>query len=139
MNVGPESRRRARRGVLLCAVVLLVSQASGAAKEKITFTPKGDERHTAKKADCVIDVFPDERPEGPLTEIGWVNYHDERHRMSDAELKVEVALPKMKAAACKAGGEALVDVKVTEIRRLEFAIFNVRATLVRRPVDSGRP
>ena len=40
-------------------------------------------------------------------------------------------MPKIKARACKAGADALIDVRVTEVRRLEFAMFNVRAVAVR--------
>ena len=44
---------------------------------------------------------------------------------------LEVVMPKIKANACKAGGDALIDIGVTEVRRLAFAMFNVRATVVR--------
>jgi hypothetical protein len=38
---------------------------------------------------------------------------------------------KIKARACKIGGDALIGIRVTEVRRLEFAMFNVSATVVR--------
>jgi hypothetical protein len=46
-------------------------------------------------------------------------------------LKLEVVLPAIKARACKLGADGLMDIRVTEVRRLEFAMFNVRATVIR--------
>jgi hypothetical protein len=37
----------------------------------------------------------------------------------------------MKARVCQAGADALINIRVTEVRRLEFAMFNVSATAVR--------
>ena len=113
----------------VCAIVF--TPGPGYADEKITFTPKENRQYQAKPEGCAIEVFADAKPEQPYVEIGVVNYHDERHRTNAGSLKIEVAMPKIKARACKAGGDALIDVRVTEVRRLEFAMFNVRASVVR--------
>jgi hypothetical protein len=116
----------------LCIWSVLFLSGLGYAKEKITFTPKeGVEKHEAKPASCDIQVFKDSKPDQEYVELGIINYHDERHRAKDGALKLEVAMPKIKALACKVGGDALIDIRVTEVRRLEFAMFNVRATVVR--------
>ena len=116
----------------LCICAMLFSSHPGYAKEKITFTPKdGAAQHDAKPESCEIQVFKDSKPDQEYVELGIINYHDERHRANSGSLKLEVAMPKIKALACKVGGDALVDVRVTEVRRLEFAMFNVRATVVR--------
>lgn len=112
------------------SVVLLLTGAVYAA-EKITFTPKGPDTYPAKPATCEIETFQDAKPERSYIQIGVLNYHDERHRTKDGSLKLEVALPKMKARACTAGGDALMDIRVTEVRRLEWAMFNVRAIVIR--------
>ncbi len=117
---------------LLCICSVLFSSVESFAKEKITFTPKeGSGQHEAKPASCEIQVFKDSKPDQEYVELGIINYHDERHRAASGSLKLEVALPKIKALACKVGGDALIDIRVTEVRRLEFAMFNVRATVVR--------
>ena len=67
----------------------------------------------------------------PFVDLGFVNYHDERHRAKDGSLKLELAMPKIKARACRAGADALIDIRVTEVRRLEFTMFNVRAVAIR--------
>ena len=110
--------------MMVCSSLIL-------AKEKITFTPKDKDRHESKAASCEIQIFQDAKPVRAFTEIGVLNYHDEAHRAKDGALKLDVALPKMKASACKAGADALIDIRVTEVRRLEFAMFNVRAVAVR--------
>jgi hypothetical protein len=115
----------------LCICSLLFASLPGYAKEKITYTPKGSGQHEAKPASCEIQVFKDSKPDQTYVELGIINYHDERHRANSGSLKVEVAMPKIKALACKVGGDALIDIRVTEVRRLEFAMFNVRATVVR--------
>ena len=113
------------------AVASFAATEPSDAKEKITFLAKDATRYAARKADCAIEVFSDTKPAQPYTDIGIINYHDERHRMKDGALKVERVIPKLKPLACKSGGDAIIDVKVTEVRRLEFAMFNVQATLVR--------
>jgi hypothetical protein len=114
----------------ICSVVFPSDQSY--AKEKITFTPKkGAGHYEAKPASCEVQVFKDSKPEQEYVDLGVINYHDERHRLSDKSLNLEVAMPKIKALACKVGGDALIDIRVTEVRRLEFAMFNVRATVVR--------
>jgi hypothetical protein len=117
---------------ILCICSVMSSGARSYAKEKITFTPKkGAGHYEAKPASCEIQVFKDSKPDQEYVDLGVVNYHDERHRLHDKSLNLEVAMPKIKAFACKAGGDALIDIRVTEVRRLEFAMFNVRATVVR--------
>jgi hypothetical protein len=114
----------------ICSVVFPSDQSY--AKEKITFIPKkGAANYEAKPASCEIQVFKDSKPDQAYVDLGVINYHDERHRLNDKSLNLEVALPKIKAATCKVGGDALIDIRVTEVRRLEFAMFNVRATVVR--------
>jgi hypothetical protein len=115
--------------VCLCSV--LFSSSPGYAREKITFTPKQESSHQAKPESCEIQVFKDSKPDQAFTELGVINYHDERHRLKAGLLKLEVAMPKIKARACRLGADALIDIRVTEVRRLETAMFNVRATLVR--------
>ena len=116
----------------VCICLVLFSSGPAYAKEKITFTPKeGSGQHEAKPESCEIQVFKDSKPDQEYVELGIINYHDERHRAASGSLKLDVALPKIKALACKVGGDALIDVRVTEVRRLEFAMFNVRATVVK--------
>jgi len=118
----------------LCICSVLFSSHPCYAKEKITFTPKeGSVQREPKPDSCEIQVFKDSKPEREYVDLGIINYHDERHRANSGALKLEVAMPKIKALACKVGGDALIDVRVTEVRRLEFAMFNVRATVVRFP------
>jgi hypothetical protein len=116
--------------LLFCSIAL--PSAPSYAKEKIKFTPKKEAgQYEAKPASCEIQVFKDSKPDQEYADLGVINYHDERHRLNDKSLNLEVAIPKIKALACKVGGDALIDIKVTEVRRLEFAMFNVRATVVR--------
>ncbi len=115
----------------LCICPVLFSSRPGYAKEKITFTPKESGQYEAKPASCEIQVFSDSKPDQAYVDLGIINYHDERHRSNAGSLKLEVVMPKIKALACKVGGDALIDIRVTEVRRLEFAMFNVRATVVR--------
>src|ERR1041384_4724662 len=118
--------------ILLCICLMLFSPPRGLAKEKITYTPKeGAGQHEAKPESCDIQVFNDTKPDQAYVELGIINYHDERHRANSGALKLDVALPKIKALACKVGGDALIDIIVTEVRHLEFAMFNVRATVVK--------
>ena len=118
--------------VFLCICSVLFLSQPGDAREKITYTPKdGAGQHEAKPESCEIRVFNDSKPDQAYVELGIINYHDERHRANSGSLKLDVAMPKIKALACKVGGDALVDIRVTEVRRLEFAMFNVRATVVK--------
>lgn len=118
--------------VFLCICSMLFASAQAHAKEKITLIPKkGVDQYPAKPPSCDIQVFNDSKPEREYVELAVINYHNEAHRLNSGSLKLEVALPKMKALACKVGGDALIDIRVTEVRRLEFAMFNVRATVVR--------
>ena len=116
--------------VLLCICSVLFSSRPAYAKEKITFTPKEAGQHQAKQASCEIRVFQDSKPDQAYVDLGIINFHDERHRSKAGSLKLEVVMPKIKASACKVGADALIDIRVTEVRRLEFAMFNVRATVV---------
>lgn len=115
--------------LVCCATVM--AAASGAAKEKITFIPKQDHPQPAKPESCEMRVFAEGKPDRPFVDLGFVNYHDERHRAKDGSLKLELAMPKIKARACRAGADALIDIRVTEVRRLEFTMFNVRAAAIR--------
>ena len=121
--------------VVLSACAVLVWSGAGHAREKITFTPKGSAQQPAKPASCEIQVFQDATPEQEYIDLGIINYHDERHRSKSGALKLEVVLPKIRAHACKAGADALIDIRVTEVRRLEFTMFNVRASAVKFVVD----
>jgi hypothetical protein len=122
-------KRQAQLFLLCCSV--LFSSHQGYAKEKITFTPKETGQQQAKPASCEIEVFQDSKPDQPYVEVGTINFHDERHRSRAGSLKLDVVMPKIKASACKVGADALIDIRVTEVRRLEFAMFNVRVTVVR--------
>lgn len=119
--------------VFLCICSMLFASAQAHAKEKITLIPKkGVAEYPAKPATCEIQVFNDDaKPDQEYVELAVINYHNERHRLNSGSLKLEVAMPKIKARACKVGGDALIGITVTEVRRLEFAMFNVRATVVR--------
>lgn len=118
--------------LFLCMCLVLFSPAQAYAKEKITLIPKkGVGKYEAKPASCEIRVFNDANPDQEYVELAVINYHNERHRLNSGSLKLEVAMPKIKALACKIGGDALIGIRVTEVRRLEFAMFNVRATVVR--------
>jgi len=117
--------------VVLCICSVLLSSRPAYAKEKISFTPKEAVRHQAKPASCEIRVFQDSKPDQAYVELGVINFHDERHRSKAGSLKLEAVMPKIKASACRVGADALIDIRVTEVRRLEFAMFNVRATVVR--------
>ena len=119
------------RACLLCICSLLAFRGSGDAKEKVTYTPKTLERYAAKPDSCEIQVFQDVKPERAHVELGTINYHDERHRTNAGSLKLEAVLPAIKVRACKLGADGLMDIRVTEVRRLEFAMFNVRATVIR--------
>jgi hypothetical protein len=122
-------KQQAQMFLLCCSV--LFSWRPGYAKEKITFTPRETRQQQAKPASCEIRVFQDSKPEQPYVEVGTINFHDERHRSRAGSLKLDVVMPKIKSSACKVGADALIDIRVTEVRRLEFAMFNVRATVVR--------
>lgn len=118
--------------VFMCICLVLFPSAQAHAKEKITLIPKkGVDKYPAKPASCEIQVFNDSNPDQEYVELAVINYHNERHRLNSGSLKLEVAMPKIKALACRIGGDALIGIRVTEVRRLEFAMFNVRATVVR--------
>jgi hypothetical protein len=117
--------------LFLCVCSVLSSSRSGYAKEKLTFTPKKAGQYQARPESCEIQVFQDSKPDQAYDDLGIINYHDERHQMNAGSLKLEVVMPKIKASACKAGADALIDIRVTEVKRLEFVMFNVRATAVR--------
>jgi hypothetical protein len=121
----------AGRWLLVCICAIVCATGPGEAKEKLTFTPKESGPYQAKPASCEIQVFQESKPDGDYVDLGVINFHDERHRAKDGALKLEVVLPKLKAKACSVGADALVDVRVTEVRHLEFVMFNVRATVAR--------
>ena len=116
-----------------CAIVM--AAGPGTAKEKITFTPMQEHVQPAKPESCEMPVFAEGKPDRPFIEVGLINYHDERHRAKDGSLTLDAAMPKIKARACTAGADALIDIRVTEVRRLEFALFNVRAVAIRFTAD----
>ena len=93
-----------------CAIVM--AAGPGTAKEKIAFTPKQEHLQPAKPESCEMPVFAE-----------------------DGSLTLDAAMPKIKARACRAGADALIDIRVTEVRRLEFALFNVRAVAIRFAAD----
>lgn len=100
--------------VFLCICLVLFSSPQAQAKEKITLMPKeGVAQYPAKPASCEIQVFNDSKPDREYVELAVINYHDERHRLTSGSLKLEVALPKIKALACKIGGDALIGIRVT--------------------------
>jgi hypothetical protein len=100
--------------------------------EKITFAQRGTSAAPAKPESCEIRIFQDPDPPPPgLVDLGVINYHEERHRTRSGALTLEAVLPKLKASACRVGADALINVRVTDVKRLEFAMFNVRATAVR--------
>jgi hypothetical protein len=119
------------RALLACTMAMLLMTLTGVAAEKITFTPKDKKTFPAKPAACEIAVVAEGKPDRPFTEIGVLNLHDERHRTKGSGLTLASVMPALKAATCKAGGDALIDVHVTDARRLEWAMFNVRAVVVR--------
>jgi hypothetical protein len=126
------SKPRVHLIFFLYICLVLFSPAQANAKEKITVIPKkGVGEYQSKPESCEIKVFNDTKPDREYVEIAVINYHSERHRLNSGSLKLEVAMPKIKARACKIGGDALIGITVTEVRRLEFAMFNVRATVVR--------
>jgi hypothetical protein len=109
--------------------VTLTSFRSGS--EKITFAQRGSGALESKAESCEIRVFQDPDTPPPFVDLGLINYHEERHRTRAGSLTLDAVLPKLKAAACAVGADALVNVRVTDVRRLEFAMFNIRATAVR--------
>ena len=117
--------------LFVCVCAIVCSTIAGAAKEKITFTAKESGPYQAKPASCEIQVFQESKPDAAYVDVGVINFHDERHRAKDGALKLEVVLPKLKAKACSVGADALVDVRVTEVRRPEFVMYNVRAIVAR--------
>lgn len=127
------SKASARGFVCIVAASVLFSAQPICAKEKITIASKDARKYPPKPEQCEIQVFEDATtlPTQPYVEVAIINYHDERHRTKDGALKLEVAMPKIAASACKLGADALIGVRVTEVRRLEFAMFNVRAAAVR--------
>ena len=120
---------RESRLVCMCAATIAIVACGGQAR--INFAPRAGATHQPKDTDCEIRVFTDGRPDTPFVELGTINYHHERHRASAENLRLEVALPEMKRRACAAGADALVDVRVTDEKRLEWAMFHVAATAIR--------
>jgi len=106
-----------------------MSCATGGAA-RVSFTPRDPQQYPAKDPACEIEVM-DTAPNRPFADLGTVNYHDERHRMSDGELTLETAMPEIKKLACLNGADAIMNVRVTEERRLEFAMFHVSARAIR--------
>jgi hypothetical protein len=97
---------------------------------RITFVPKISDLAPAKPATCEIAVFRDGRPDRPFTELGVINFHREWHRALGGKQTVAAALPQIKMRACRAGADAVM-LRVTEERRLEWAMLHVAATVIR--------
>jgi hypothetical protein len=117
--------------LFLCFSSVLFLSRPGQAREKITFTPKTPGQHLTKRDPCEIQVFQDSKPDRAYVDLGVINYHDERHRSKAGALTLEVALPQIKASACKVGADAVMNIRITENRHLEFAMFDVSAMVVR--------
>jgi hypothetical protein len=101
------------------------------AKPKITFTPASKEVFPFKSPSCDIWSFENsEKPAKQYTEVGIINFHEEWHR-SKAGVTVDKAMPQIKARACQAGADAITEIHVTQDKRLEFAVLNVRVTAIR--------
>ena len=83
--------------VFLVCCAIVIAAGPGAAKEKITFTPKQGQPQPAKPESCEMQVFAERKPDRPFIDLGVINYHDERHRTQDGSLKLDVAIPKIKA------------------------------------------
>jgi hypothetical protein len=120
---------------------MLSSFAPVHAKERITVTAIDSRPLSSKPANCEIQEIqdPTATPTRPYVEFAIINYHDERHRSKDGALKLHVVMPKIKARACNLGADALVNIRVTEIRRLEFVMYNVRATALRFRAGQSSP
>lgn len=127
------------RAPVLCLLAALALPYLSYAKAKIQFMPSGSEKYAAKPEPCKVEVFEDSKPDREFVTLGVINYHDERHRMRDGPLKLEVAMPKIVERACKEGADAILDVNVTEVRRLEFGMFNVRVTAIRFVAPGAAP
>jgi hypothetical protein len=113
-------------GIFIAFTVLL--SCGGTAK--VTFRPSEAPKYPAKDPTCEIEVL-DEKPSSKYVELGIINYHHEQHRMSDGELELDVALPEIKKRACQVGADAIMDVHVTDERKLEWATFHVMARAIR--------
>jgi hypothetical protein len=124
-----DMRRRSAEVLALCLFGTLCWSCGGRAK--ISFTPKTPGSYQARQEPCDIEVFQDSKPDRSYVELGALNYHHERHRASAGQLTLDVALPQIKKRACEIGADAIVNVHVTEERRLEWALFHVAATAVR--------
>ena len=114
--------------VLVCVVGLVLGAC--ASKARIGFVPSGPS-YQARQGSCDIEVFMESKPDRPYEELGTINYHDERHRTAAGGLNIETVLPEIRRRACEVGADALVNVHVTDERRLEWAMFHVSATAIR--------
>jgi hypothetical protein len=118
-----------KRLALVIVVSVLVPACASA--PRISFVPRaGDAPAVAKAAGCEIEVFRDGKPDRPYTELGVINFHQEWHRTLGSGQTVDAALPHIKARACQVGADAVM-LRVTEERRLEWAMLHVAATAVR--------
>jgi hypothetical protein len=122
-------RMKSPQALVVCLLGTLL--CSCGAKARISFVPKGAASYEARQGPCGIQVFQDSKPDRPYVEIGTINYHHERHRTSAGALKLDTALPQIRRRACEIGADAIVNIRVTDEKRLEWAMFHVTATAVR--------
>lgn len=122
-------RTRSTEALIVC--LLGTALCSCASRAKISFVPKGPASYEARQDQCQIQMFRDSKPDRPYVEIGTLNYHDERHRTGADGLKLDVVLPEIRRRACAVGADALMNIHVTDEKRLEWAMFHVSATAVR--------
>jgi hypothetical protein len=121
--------RRSAQALALCLLGTLCLSCGGRAR--ISFTPKTPGSYQPRQEPCEIQVFQDSKPDRSYVELGTLNYHHERHRASAGQLSLDAALLLLKKRACEIGADAIVNVHVTDERRLEWAMFHVAATAAR--------
>ena len=109
--------------------VLCLSVACGGAA-KITFDPTAARTYAPKDPTCEIEGF-EADPNTDYVEVGIIHYHHERHRASDDDLELDVAMPEIKKRACQVGADAIIDVHVTDRDNLEWRMFHVMARAIR--------
>lgn len=120
---------RSAHRLIVCVLATMMS--SCATHARISFVPKGSAAYEPRQPSCDVQVFRDAKPDRPYVEIGTINYHDERHRTSAGGLTLDAALPEIRRQACAAGADAVVNLHVTDEKRLEWAMFHVTAIAVR--------
>lgn len=144
-NPAASSTVNGRRVAVLCSCTmacLVVVSGPASAEPKLTFTPARPGLTAEPRTECDVQVL-DVKPERTYVTLGFINYHNERHRSFAASLTLDAAMPAIKEAVCKAGGDAIFGVRVLSPKRLEQAMFNVSATVIRfdgpDPVPTPNP